>query len=872
MVSDLGGAVASLVCLSLLVTAAVGGGSFLTLSAPASGEAWGPAYGANGGSVAGTAADLTGPREVTNPYGQATVRYDADGVPHIEASNQRALAFAVGYVQARDRLFQMDLQRRLMEGNLSAAFGSRALESDRFHRRMGFDEAANASWRRIQGTEAADGVRAYTAGVNRFIRTRPTPFEFRANDYEPTRWTPEDTLIVGKLIAWDLTGDFSDLEQRSIRRAFPDRREAVAELYPDQLDHDDAIVDGAVPAPEAAASASASRQTSASATGQADADRRGAGPAPSLVDGVDAEGRQGLTELYESLRPYESEPGLGSNSWVVGGEFTADGKPIVANDPHLSLTVPPVWYEQHLEVRGEDGLNVRGVAFPGVPTVVIGANEEIAWGFTNVGADQVDLYRYDRPSENTYRYEGETREFQTHNETIPVKDGRDRTVRIRRTVHGPFLSRETPRGRVGVGVSWVGLGDTRESLAIFRLNGAESLDEVRGVMRRFDSPTQNVVAADIEDGGTYFRITGRYPVRQVGNRSVDGDRVFNGSAGRMEWPGFEPYGRTNWSAFHDYDTVPELQDPGYVGTANQRTMDDPPFYIAHSPRYADPYRGERIYELLDERAASDRPITPEYVKRVQRDVHSEAAEDFVPIIQDARGRMNPEARAAADDLADWDHNMTADSRPALVYALWLDHYRNATFGDEFRSRGLDESYFPKDYTLGQLSADSRWFDDVQTERRESRAAIAARALEQALAEADSEGWETYGDYNRLDLDHPFPLAFLDYPERGMDGSPYTVNNFRAQRSTQAGSSWRMVVAAGESYGVIPGGQSANPYSPHYHSQLDEWAAGEYKPMPRESSGGRELVFVLNDASRATGDRSEDGDGSDGGAGSGGGGS
>jgi penicillin amidase len=826
MASDLAGAGVSVLCLVLLVGAAVGGGSFVTLSAPASGEAWGPAYGANDGSVADSAARLaTGPKRIDNPYGEATVRYDDAGVPHITAENERALYFAVGYVQANDRLFQMDLQRRLMEGNLSAAFGAQALDSDRFHRRMGFDDAANASWRRIRDSEAGDGVRAYTEGVNRYIEAEPTPFEFRANDYAPTEWTPQDTIIVGKLIAWDLTGDFRDLRGRTIQRQFPDRREAIADLYPDRLDHDDAIVDNAV----------------------------GGEPRPSLAapDGGapgDVPGNGDLAALYESLRPHQPDRGLGSNSWVVGGSYTDDGSPIVANDPHLSLTVPPVWYEQHLRVTDgtEETMDVRGVAFPGVPTVVIGANDDIAWGFTNVGADQTDLYTYRRPSADTYRYRGETRELAVHNETIPVADGRDRTVTIRRTVHGPLLPRETPGGRTSVAVSWVGLGDTRESRAIYELNGAEDLEGVREVMRRFDSPTQSFVAADVDGGGTYFRITGRYPVRRIDNRSVTGDRVFDGTAARMEWPGFEPYGRTNWSAFQPYDRVPEVRNPGYLATANQRTMDDPPFYIAHSERYADPYRGERIYELLDRRAESDRPIDPDYVKRIQRDVHSEAAEDFVPIVRNATGRMGSDARAAANDLGDWDHEMTRDSRSALVYARWLDHYRNATFGDEFRSRGLDESYFPHDYTLGRLPADSRWFDDVRTGKREDRADIAARAMERALAEIDREGWETYGDYNRLDLTHQFPLGFLDYPDRAMDGSPYTVSNFRSQRSTQAGSSWRMIVGGDESFGVIPGGQSGNPFSPQYHSQLDEWAAGEYRPMPRETTGREQLVFVDDD--------------------------
>ena len=856
MPSDLVQAAVSLLCLALLVGAAVGGGSFVSLSAPVSGEAWGPAYGAKDGSVASSAADaVTGPRRIENPYGEATVRYDEWGVPHIEASNERALYYAVGYVQARDRLYQMDLQRRLMEGNLSAAFGARALDSDRFHRRMGFDDAANASWRRIQGTDTGGGVRAYTEGVNRFIDSRPLPVEFRVNGYEPTRWTPQDTLIVGKLIAWQLTGDFADLKQRTIARKFAsDRRQRVRELYPRQLDHGSAIVDrrqgGDLRPSEPVAGSSMSDDGTAAANGGETAASLRSGGAASA----------GVGALYDSLAPHEPAPYLGSNSWVVSGEHTRSGSPIVANDPHLSLNVPPVWYEQHLRVTGDGGesMDVRGVAFPGVPTVVIGGNDQVSWGFTNVGADQVDLYTYTRPSEDTYVHDGEVREIQEHTETIPVADGRDREVTIKRTVHGPLLERETASGTASVGVAWVGLGDTRESRAIYRLNKAGDLDEVREVMRRFDSPTQNFVAADTQDGGTYFRITGRYPIRKTDNRTVRGDRVFNGSKGQGEWPGYEPYGRTNWTTFHDYDDVPEVRNPGYLATANQRTMDDPPFYIAASERYADPYRGDRIYELLEQRTGADRPVTRQFVKRMQRDVHSAAAEGFTPIILDAREEMGPDARAAADSLDGWDYNMTADSRQALLYRLWLDHYRNETFSDEFGARGLDESYYPHDYRLQTLPANSSWFDDRTTSERERRADIAARAMRQAVREADREGLETWGEYNRLDLNHQFPLSFLDYPERPMDGAPYTVKNFRSQRGTQAGSSWRMVAADGGSAAIIPGGQSGNPYSPHYDDQLDPWAEGRYKPMTREMVGDRELLFVT---SSGDDDSDDGGDGS-----------
>ncbi|MFC7227017.1 penicillin acylase family protein [Salinirubellus salinus] len=844
-------AAVTVACAALLVLSAVFAGGFLSLAAPVSGEAWGPAYGANDGSVADTVArTATGAKRVENPYGTATVRYDEDGVPHITASNERAMAFAVGYVHARDRLFQMDLQRRLMAGNLSAAFGAQAVESDRFHRKMGFEDAAEASWETIQGTESGESVAAYTEGVNRYMDAQPLPLEFRLNDYEPTRWDEVDTLLVGKLIAWQLTGDFRDVQQQTVEQRLPE----AADLYPQQLDHDSAIVDRAVGG-EVVAGETASMPTDA---------ERASLEAPG--DGGRAVGD--MRALYESLAPYQTEPGIGSNSWVVSGEHTDSGTPIVANDPHLGLTVPPVWYEQHLVVEdgGERSLDVRGVAFPGLPVVVIGQNRDVAWGFTNVGADQTDLYSYVRPSEDTYLYEGEEREIERTTETIPVKDGEDVEVTIERTVHGPLLEREGEE----VAVSWLGLAGTREAQGIRGLNHAEDIDDVEAAVRLMDTPTQNIVAAD-RDGGTYFRITGRYPIRTVDGETVPGNRVFNGSAGHGEWQGWEPYGQVDWDGpgFHDYEEVPHVRDPEYLATANQRTMDDPPFYISYSPGYADPYRGARIYDRLDARVESDDPVTREFMQQVQRDVRSAAAQEFKPIILNATDAMEPETRAAAAlELEDFRGRMRQGSEDALLYALFRDHYRNATFYDEYHPAGLDESYYPKYSTLAGLPADSEWFDDERTPETETRADIVARAMRLAVEEREERGLETYADYNVVDLNHPFPVEALDYPEAPTDGSLFTVSNFRVNRGTQAGSSWRMVATFGSpSVGIIPGGQSANYFSPHYADQLDEWREGEYREFTFEVEGTREIVFVEGGESlaerRVT---SDERGGSDGGAG------
>jgi penicillin amidase len=848
--SEYPGVALTLVCVALLVTAATVAGGFVSLAAPVGGEAWGPAYGANDGSVSDTLVrTATGPTRVENPYGTATVRYDRFGVPHITAENTEALYFAVGYVHARDRLFQMDLQRRLMEGNLSAAFGERALDSDRFHRRMGFDAAAEASWEAVQGSEAASGIRAYTAGTNHYIDTRPLPLEFRLNDYRPTRWEPTDTLLVGKLISWGLTGDFRDLRREVVERRIPE----ATSLYPRQLDHDSSIL-GRADLRRADLGRADLRRAD---LGQADLGEAGGSLARSRdADGQDstetvAGGAVGdLRGLYDSLRAHQRPTGIGSNSWVVSGEYTESGDPILANDPHLPLTVPPVWYEQHLVVEGgtEGGsgasMDVRGVAFPGQPAVVIGQNRDVAWGFTNVGADQTDLYSYVRPGEDTYLYRGEEREIQRTTETIPVKGGEDAEVIVERTVHGPLVEREGEE----VAVAWLGLAGTREVQAVHRLNRAGSIEEVDRVMRRFDSPTQNFVAID-GDGGTYFRLTGRYPIRTVDGELVRGDRVFDGSAGHGEWAGWEPYGEADWngSGFVPYDEVPHAVDPGYVATANQRTTDDPPFYIGSTTRYADPYRGKRIYDRIEDRVGSGEPVTVEWNQDLQRDVRSEAAAQFAPHVLNATDEMSPAARAAARTMDGWDYRMERDSAAALYFALVRERIRNATFLDEFHPEGLGPGYYPHRWTVGELPADSRWFDDVRTPERETRDDIVARAMERAVAEAEREGYGTYGDYNVVDLDHQFPVEALDYPEAPTDGSTFTVFNFDRGPGTQTGSSWRMVATTDEdSVGVVPGGQSGVYYSPHYRDQLETWREGEYREIPFEVTGRTTIVFEADD--------------------------
>ncbi|WP_132058437.1 penicillin acylase family protein [Halorussus amylolyticus] len=784
--------------LAAIVGGGVAGGSlspvrgYLDRFAPFSGSAW---------------RDATDPtnRRVESPHGEATVRYDEYGTPHVEAANERALYFAVGYVQAADRLFQMDLQRRVMRGQLSEVVGEATLDSDEFNVKMDFVGGSEANLELLDGTPSGELVEAFSAGVNACIDREELPLEFGLLEYEPDSWTPTDTMLMETQISWTLTGNFWTLERELLASELGD--DAADELYPFRLDHDAPII------------------------------RDGAGGERIERRVVEPAGRFDDPDLLEWLRAFESPRGVGSNSWVVSGEYTDSGAPIVANDPHLALSAPPVWYEMDLRT---DEIAVRGVTFPGVPFVVIGENDSCAWGFTNAGADIIDFYTYETDdSGDRYRYDGEWREFDTEERTVEVADAEDRTVTVRKTVHGPVLEREGQR----VGVAWTGHTATETSRAIHEYSKADGMDDFLDATRQMDLPTQSVVYAD-RDGNALYYVTGRIPIRTIDGEEVWGTRVFDGSAGEAEWEGFEPFGVSSWEGFVPFEEKPHAVNPDYLGTANQRITDDPEHYVGE--RYATPYRGQRLYELLDARAESDDPMDPEFMKELQRDTHSKRAEQVTDELV-AAAEAHDDLEAAADTLRDWDYRMDRDSRAALVFSAWFDRFREETFADDFEAAGLDESYYPDDWILAALPEESRWFGD------EGRSVVMARALRLALEDIDDG--ETYGDRNTTAaITHPFGQSFLNYPEYATDGSAHTLNNYR--RESAVGSSWRMICPMAEreeSVCILPGGNSGDYFSDHYDDQLRMWADGEYKPMGRDTDGEARIEFESADGETTEGD-------------------
>lgn len=725
-----------------------------------------------------------------------------------------------------------------MRGQVSELAGEATVSDDRFYTMMDFVGAAEATWDLVRETPAGPLIEAYAAGVNAAIDGEQFPLEFELLGYEPREWTPVDTILMEKQISWDLTGNFTELRHEVIADQLGE--DALEELYPERLDHDVPILHDGIDGERLEA---AGRE--ATTEPETDSDIAASTGRPSSATGEHTVGH----ELTRWLSGFESPTGVGSNSWVVSGEHTESESPVVAYDPHLTLMTPPLWYEQHVETPNT---SVRGATFPGVPFVIAGANETGVWSFTNVGADVLDCYEYElRESETAsdeqndleaatdadeYYYNGEWREFDTETHEIVVSGGDNRTVQLKKTVHGPVLERE---GQT-VGVAWTGHTATRTTEAIYEFERSEGIEDILESTRKFDLPTQNLVYADA-DGRTLYYATGKLPIRRIDGEPVSGNQIFDGSAGEGEWDGFTPFGDSSWEGFVPFEEKPHVIDADVLATANQRVVDDPDHYIGVD--YAMPYRGARIEDQLAERIDSGESTDLQFHRDLQADVVDGRAEQFVPVLLEAiadHETISDRLTDAADSLEEWDTRMARDSYPALVFARWLAHYRRAVFEPTFSDHDLDESYYPNDWVLANFSADSDWFDD------RTRAETMVAALQDSLEEIDAEGWETYGDWNSTrPLEHPFSVEapFLDYEERPADGSVATVKNYRVDSGV--GASWRMVVEpGGEATAILPGGNSGDYFSAHYDDQFQPWLDGEQKSMARDgrTDGAVDAMF------------------------------
>ncbi|MBK9007835.1 MAG: penicillin acylase family protein [Anaerolineae bacterium] len=781
--------------------------------------------------------------------GPVDVYRDSVGIPHIYATTQHDLFFAQGYIHAQDRFWQMDFWRHVGSGRIAEMFPSQA-DTDAFLRTLGWRVTAEQEYELLDA-ESKALVNAYTAGVNSYIEGKDAvdlSLEYAllglpilAPDYKIEPWTPVHSLTWGKAMAWDLRGNMGEEIERAVlmKTLTP---EQVAELFPEYPSDHPVIVN------------KIGGETVA----------RNATPAAAfnIPDDVLATLQNNVSLLDVALGPLGD--GVGSNSWAVSGSLTSTGEPFLANDPHLGIQMPSIWYQVHLECRPVSDAcpyNVAGFSFPGVPGVVIGHNEQIAWGFTNVGPDVMDLYieRVNPENPNQYEVNGEWVDFETREEIIHVAGGEPISHTVRLTRHGPVISDDygplKDKGEAGdeefvpfkdragvdlpeqyvIALQWTALAPSTPFKAIWGFDKAKNWDEFREAAKDFHVPPQNLIYADV-NGNIAYQMPGDIPIRAKG----DGTLPVPGWTDEYEWTGYLPFEEL------PYTVNP---DEGYIVTANNRVPPfDYPNWITYDWDYG--FRAQRIVDMIQDAPGK---IDIAYIQQMQGDSFDAVAAQYVPILLETEGLSEKHASL----LTGWDYQDSIDSSAAAMFnAFWRRMLKN-TFNDEMP----EERYYPDggsrwNEVMRHMDESSRWWDDTSTtEVVETREEIIKKSFAEGVSEleekfgSDTSKWK-WGDmhastFRNGTLGESGIGLIEDLFNRGpfpTGGGEAIVNatgwSVRDGYETNWLPSMRMIVDLGvlsNSVTVHTTGQSGHAYHPHYIDLAPLWANIEYYPMLWEHS-------------------------------------
>ena len=741
---------------------------------------------------------LDGPARLKGLSAPATVEFDRLAVPSVDAPNRADAYRILGYLHARDRLFQMDLMRRKAAGRLAEVFGAKAMPVDRAQRIFQFQRAAEIIVARLPAEQRAV-LTAYTAGINAHLENAPeVPPEFRLLHYRPEPWRPEDSLLVALGMFQTLTDQERDERMlTAMDRLLPP--EVTAFLTPDTDEYTHVLLGG-------------------------DESRRPARPVPAEAIARLIGEAKGSTFSLASVQP---EPvSLGSNNWAVNGSKTADGRAILADDMHLPLGVPNIWYRVRLRYAG---LELSGVTLPGVPVVVAGGNGHVAWGFTNVDGDYLDLVKLEvNPAEPAeYRTPEGWRRFEIRRETIAAKDGPPAAIELKGTIWGP-VSPEPLLGE-SVAIHWTALSPEAVNLGLMDMDRADSLERALAVLNRAGAPPQNAVLAD-EKGRIAWTYMGFFP-RRFG---------FDGSVSRS-WAD----GRAGWDGFIPPEELPRVIDPqeGFLATANNRTLGKGyPYVIGHGFSY-----GYRAYRIRQQLGATDK-LTERDLLALQLDTASEFYEFYrrlaLELLADDSARGDSVLADAERAIRRWNGRLDPDSLGIGLLVRWRKDLAQAVFAPLVSRCAVAMPDFAYQWReqetplrallterLPETLPDPRQSDWTGFLRASLRQSIAGLKIEQGVARLEDLPW---GRINAVRVRHPFSRAvpaagwLLDMPEIAGACNGFCLRVLHGVH----GASERLVVSpAHPEDGILhmPGGQSGHPLSPHYRDQQRAWMDGT--PLP-----------------------------------------
>jgi penicillin amidase len=746
-----------------------------------------------------------------------TVYRDAWGIPQIYADTTDDLMRAEGYVHAQDRFWEMDFRRHVTAGRLSELFGTTTLDTDKVVRTLG--------WRRVAAQElpllrpdTRRYLEEYSQGVNSWLaRHRNTATEsleysvlgLQRTGYRPEPWTPVDSLAWLKAMAWDLRSNMDEELGRAIAATKVGQARAD-QLYPGYPYDRNPVITGAGKGGAAPVTTPRART-----------------PSPALTRVSAA-----IRAMPEMLG--NGAPGIGSNSWVVAGSRTSTGRPLLANDPHRAPHMPSIWYQAGLHCRQVSGacpLDVTGYTFSGVPGVIIGHNQRVAWGFTNLGPDVTDLY-LEKVTGGTYEYEGRQEPLRTRQEQIKVAGAKAVTITVRATRHGPLLSDTLDDARragngMAVALRWTALDPGRTADALILLDTARNWTEFRTAAQSFEVPAQNLVYADV-DGNIGYQAPGRVPVRTEG----DGRWPAQGWTGRQEWKGDIPFA-----------DMPSVHDPkqGYIVTANNAAA-GPEYPRMVTKDWAYGYRAARI----DERIRATPVMDSATMGRIQLDDRNGFAPVLVPHL------LRVGSGPAVSLLRGWDFTQHADSAPAAFYNAVYRHLLLRTFDDELPDGArpnAGDRWFEVMRNLLNRPGDP-WWDDVRTPGRETRDDMLRLAVKDADGElrkrlgGDPAKWK-WGDLHTLELTNetfgdsgigPIEWLFNRGPLKLAGGdSIVDATGWDVQEGYAVDwvPSMRMIVDLADldrSRWINLTGASGHAFDAHYWDQARLWARGDTIPM------------------------------------------
>ncbi|MCB0705853.1 MAG: penicillin acylase family protein [Saprospiraceae bacterium] len=716
------------------------------------------------------------------------VVYDERLVPHVFAQNESDALFVQGYLEARHRLWQMDLMARSAAGRLSEVLGDKTLEIDRLQRRKGLAygaEKAVTGWVETAGDRMNPFMR-YVDGVNAYIDQldeRNMPMEFKLLGYRPETWTALHSALISKSMAQTLCSRETDLETtNALKELGP---QIFSFLFPEYNPKQTPII-----------------------------------PEDNMVLPLDsmlgpAIGSTG-TSRHRRPEPLATEF-LGSNNWAVAGSKTASGYPILCNDPHLKLTLPSIWFEIQLHTPE---YNAYGVSVPGFPGIMIGFNEHIAWGETNGSEDVLDWYEMDwvDGSNTQYHFDNEIRTVEYRVEEIKIRGAETVVDSVRYTHFGPIVYESEDSEEADLAMRWIALDkpDRFEPATFLDLNKASNYEEYVAALQNYISPAQNFVFA-CDDGDIGIWVNGRFPIKTPGQ----GTAVTLADESSDLWTDYIPHAE-----------LPHVRNPqqGFVGSANQHPTD--PGYPYYYNGNFDDYRGR----ILNRKLSQMEEITAEDMRALQNYNYSILAEEALPLLLDHLDttQLTTVQLGLVELLRNWEYEFKKDSKAAILFDKWWSSFYKRTW-DEFYK--LDEQMsirFPEDWRTIDFLANYPlivYWDDQATPQRETPGDIVTLAFLEMYdnlhlqLEEETFNW---GIYAPLQIEHLAKIEAFSRPGLATGGYSSALNAIRGPSGT--GPSWRMVVELGpevKAYGIYPGGQSANPGSPYYDQMIDDWVDGAY---------------------------------------------